>query len=175
MKRVQVWLVSALLVVVLSLSCGCRDGVSPSGDKQLPDKQTKTISLYICGAVEHPGFYDVPEGTDVQTAVLEYARICDNGVLPADGLRFASDGDVIAVNFVVDKKSYSAVNVNGMYVTARLGAEGVADEVVNRLADYIEQHGAIRNYAELTEALGNFYKDNYYKFFVSKEDYREVD
>ncbi len=172
MKRIGILSFVAVLVVACLL-VGCRDDVTPMGDKDLPDNQTKYVSVYICGAVQNSGFFKIPEGTDVQTAVLEYARILDNGVLPAYSLEFVHDGDVIIVDYVVGKTRYSVTNVNGMYVVSRLGVDNVETDVINMLADYISANGKIRNNADLRSALGDKYNENFYKFYVSEDDYRE--
>lgn len=172
MKRIGILSFVAVLVVACLL-VGCRDDVTPMGDKVLPDNQTKYASVYICGAVKNSGFFKIPEGTDVQTAVLEYARILDNGVLPAYSLEFVHDGDVIIVDYVVGKTRYSVANVNGMYVVSRLGVDNVETDVINMLADYISANGKIRNNDDLRSALGDKYNENFYKFYVSEDDYRE--
>ena len=169
----------ASLLVFISVVCmlvGCRsDRLTPNDDKQFGDNRQTTITVYICGAVVNPGYYALPQGVDVQTAI-GHAVLCDEGILPANSLEFVSDKDSIIVDFVDGNNvRHSSVNANGLKVLARAEAEGVSAEVINALADYIDKHDKIRNRTDLESALGDLYKDNYYKFYVSERDYLEKD
>ena len=45
---------------------------------------------------------------------------------------------------------------------------------MDKLADYIEEHGKITDKTLLKQILGEDYADNYYKFFVSMDDYEKI-
>lgn len=92
-----------------------------------------------------------------------------------DGHAAVSNGQVIIVGFAEGDGRYYSVNANGAFVAARMDVDGVSAEVVNALADYIEAHGKVHNRTELRAALGDYYQDNYYKFYVSEVDYRADD
>lgn len=165
----------ALMLALLSLFLfGCRDGMlTPSEDKFSPDNSTRLVSVYIDGAVENSGYHSIAEGTDVQTAVLG-AVLCEYGVLPTNGLEFVSDKMLIIVDFVDDNGNRrSCVNANGLAVRCRAEIEGISAVVVDVLADFLEQNGTVRNRHDLAKALGRHYQQNYYKFYVSEEDYCE--
>ena len=66
------------------------------------------------------------------------------------------------------------VNVNGPLITLRMNVENVSPQVVDKLADYIEEHGKITDKTLLKQILGEDYADNYYKFFVSMDDYEKI-
>lgn len=161
-----------VLAVVVCLCCGCRaDQLSPNDEKNFNGGNETSVKVYICGAVQNPGIYSLPQGVDVQTAV-EKAVLCDNGILPDNSLQFVKDGDCICVGFVdEDYKRYDSVNANGLLIVTRSEVDGLSAEVVNALADYIENNGTIHNREDLGKALGNLYADNFYKFYVSEVDY----
>lgn len=161
-----------VLIMVVCLFCGCRnDRLTPNDEKDFNGGKETSVQVYICGAVQNPGWYDLPQGVDVQTAV-EKAVLCDNGILPDNSLEFVKDKDCIYVGFVdEDYKRYDSVNANGLLIVTRSEVEGVSAEVVGALADYIELNGTIRNRTDLANALGDMYQNNYYKFYVSEVDY----
>lgn len=172
MKRLMVLLV--ILAVATSL-VGCRDEMSPVGDKPINGGTNRTVSIYVDGAVENPGYYDVAVGTDVQTAVLTKAVLSMSGALPNDGHAAVKNGDSVIVGFVDGNGRYNSVNANSAFVKARMDVDGVSADVVDRLASYLETHGKVQNRTELRAALGDYYEDNYYKFYVSEVDYRADD
>lgn len=172
MKRLIVLL---LILAVATSLVGCRDDLSPVKDKPINGGNNRTVRVYVDGAVEDPGYYDVAVGTDVQTVILTKARLCLNGVLPADGHVAVSNGQSIIIGFAEGDGRYYAVNANGAFVAARIDGNGVSADVINAVADYIEAHGKVHNRAELRAALGDYYQDNYYKFYVSEVDYRADD
>lgn len=79
MKRLIVLL---LILAVATTLVGCREDLSPNEDKPINGGTNRTVRVYVDGAVEASGYYDVAVGTDVQTVILTKARLCLNGVLP---------------------------------------------------------------------------------------------
>lgn len=80
----------------------------------------------------------------------------------------------LAVNYFDGEKMCYCVNVNGPLITLRTNVENVSPQVVDKLADYIEEHGKITDKTLLKQILGEDYADNYYKFFVSMDDYEKI-
>lgn len=175
MKRRLLTTVILILSVCLLLSA-C-DAVGTLGDNELPNHQeVNTVVIYVCGAVEHEGYYEVEVGMDY------YELLRKVGLLPVSAPpTFSSafvDGsvtDIVVDYFDGGVRRYS-INVNNPWIASRSydDVEGLTREVVDRLADYIEAHGSIANKEQLKLALLDDYDDNYYKLFIAETDY-EID
>ena len=163
------------LIVLLSIVILCLSACSPRAPEDVGEPGGEVLhTLYICGAVETDGYFQIASGNDYFFAINQ-AVLLPQGVYPDYVYRIV-DGQIatVIVPFHVDGVKYDSINVNGMFVLARLPVDGVDEQVINALADYIEQNGKISNRNEMKLALGNFYNDNYYKFYVSEGDY-EID
>ena len=172
MKKRFVPTVIFLLVLCVTLAA-CN--VSLLGDVQLPNHEQTTFKLYVSGAVARDGYYEVEAGTSY-LELFQLAGILSQTQLP---LFYANlvDGSVTCfiLDYNVDGVVYNSVNVNGELIRNRRQIKGLSADVVNKLADYLEQHGTIRNRQQLSVALGEDYADNYYKLHVAEDDYEEAD
>ena len=178
-----------VLIFVLCLTfCGCEDAkkptwgdkLSPWGDKNVENNNggsaTKTYKIYVYGAVEKEGYYEVAEG-ETYLAAINKAGLLDCSWLPAN------------VNSVVDEKQPSIVvqylegdtphdcyDANSEFFSLRMSSlfAGLSDAVVNKIADYHEAHGTIPNKAVLREVLGDDYENYHYKLYIAEADYEEA-
>ena len=161
-----------LILLLLALSfvfCGCN--LSPEQDKTHTDSSSKTFRVYVCGAVENEGYVTVAEGADVNSAIA-IARLAERGLLPTYGSQLDVADCVVIVSFS-DKagKVCYPVNCNGIAVANKLPCQGVEQNAVDAVADYVAAHGTIRNKTQLKQALGELYSSNYFKFYVAEADY----
>ena len=173
-KRLGTTVILFLAVCVTLCSC---DGVldSPLGDVEIPPQPSvETIRIYICGAVENEGYYETVAGANYMD-VLRLAGLLSQSVLPTLNSSFV-DGKItkIIVNYYDGETACDSINVNNAWIAARMPVKGLSEEVVNKLADYIELNGKIANQQQLKLALGQDYADNFYKLFVAEDDYEEV-
>ena len=173
--------VGFIFIFVLCCFCfsGCIDGLpaqsfQPPVTPSQPNNTSKTFSVYVCGAVENEGYVDVPEGSDY-LALAEKA-----GVLPQTYFTqnpqtlVTEDTKVLPLDWYDGTVARSCVNVNGGYVTMRREIDGIDAVIINKIADYIALNGIITDRLQLKEILGDDYADNFYKFFVSVEDYEKA-
>ena len=161
-----------LLLFLCAIFCSC-DGIfnSPFRSEYIENQPAKTFRLYVYGAVAREGYYEVQAGSAYDKAI-QLAGILTVSVLPT----FAAttvDGNLtqVAVNYYDGQTARECVNVNSDLVKGRYPVEGISDEIVTKLADYVDVHGKITNKQQLEVALGDDYSTNFYKFFVAEEDY----
>jgi len=167
-KSVAVLLTAIALCFALF---GCEQELSPD---DLDNNLSKSFEIYVCGAVAEEGFYSLAEGSAYRNAVEE-AGILEQTVMPDFGEQFADGGvSVIIADFAENGKTYNSVNVNSVFVRNKLPIEGVSDDVIALIADYIELNGEIKNKTILLSVLGDKYDSNYYKFYVSETDYEKA-
>lgn len=162
-----------LLILCSVLFAACN---VPFEDVTTPDIEPKTYTVYVCGAVENEGYFTVDEGTDILSLLL-LAKPLAQAVYPQDMLQqVAANTKFVVVNYEIDDATYYCVNVNGGFVTAESQIENVSAEVVGKIAAYIRTNGKITDKTQLKEILGEQdYLENYYKFFVSVDDYEKAD
>lgn len=186
MKR-RFALVLLLLFAVVAF-CGCGDGETVKGDgfnkstpspyqsESLPDVDSVTYRVYVCGAVQTEGYYNVKQGTTIAD-VIALAGILPQSVLPQNSQSFAQDGTQIVVSYNQNQTNYDCINLNGLYVMVEgLHVEGIDDDVLAKIHDYYAKYGVITNKNILKQILSQEeYQQNHYKFFVMESDYATTD
>lgn len=145
----------------------------PLGRVEIPIQATATFRIYVCGAVEQEGYVEVAAGS-AYGEVIRRAGILPVSVIPSYAATTVN-GSVkqVVVNYHDGQEERECINVNSALIAGRLPIDGISEEIVNKLADYLEQHGKISNRQQLAVALGDGYYHNFYKFFVAEEDYEE--
>lgn len=167
-----------ILFAAIVALCGCvpqpfvEQVISTNADRSDIVKPTEpTRKLYVSGAVQNDGYIYVPQVCDYKTA-LQIVGLVEHSVVSQDvAMLIPAYSDVLIVNYRFNGEIRSSVNVNGVFVTSRLSIDGIEDEVIARLADYIEINGVISNRNQLKLALGDRYDENYYKFYIDVNDY----
>lgn len=158
--------------------CGCsNNGLgSPLGDAEIGQSQSKMIRIYVCGAVEREGYYEVKVGTSYFELLQSAGLLYGTSVLPPFSSSYV-DGRItkIIVGYYDGENEHDSINANSPLISARLTVDGLSAEVVNKLADYVNEYGKFVNKQQLEVALGNDYGDNYYKLFVAESDYEQAD
>ena len=136
----------------------------------------KTYKIYVCGAVENEGYYELAEGATYLDAILKAGRLdCsylrDNANSLVNGLQSA-----MIVQYIEDGKVYDCYDVNWEYFGFVLPAVGLSETVVSKIAEYRNKHGKIANKAVLLAILGEEdYANYYYKLYIAEADYEEAD
>lgn len=162
-----------LLVLCLALS-GC--GASfPLQNVEIDNQPVDTYSIYVSGAVERDGYYEIDSGT-TYTQLFQLAGLLPETVLPAF-YTTPIDGSItrIILNYYDGEIACDSINANSPLIAARIPVNGLTEDVIDKLADYIEQYGKIHTRQQLQAALGDDYADNFYKLFVAEEDYENAD
>ena len=130
------------------------------------------MKVYVCGAVACEGYVEVEAGSTYAQA-LQLAGLLTVSVLPSYASTTIDSSRTSIVVGYNDGQERQCVNLKSTLIVLRTNIDGIAPEIVNKLADYIEEHGKFTNKQQLELALGADYLDNYYKFFVAEEDYEE--
>lgn len=156
-----------LLVCVLLAGCST---LSPFADIVVSAEPEDTVTVYVSGAVEKTGYYTIAVG-ETYFFAIEQAGLLPFGYI-VDGEKIVRQNQLwIYVGYYLDGGYYDSINVNGVLVTQHLPVANVSDEVVLLLKNYVETNGKIRNNADMKLALGEYYEDNFYKFYVDEVDY----
>ena len=175
-----------LIFILCFLLCACDNStISPWGQQSPENGQndgensgvtTKTYQIYVCGAVENEGYYEVKEGDTYFQAVMQ-AGILEQSSLPSNVYSLVNgEQTAIVVNYLENGTEKYCINANHQFFSLRLPWEGLSDEVVNKIADYIDEHGAITNKTVLREVLGDEDYENYhFKLYIAEADYEKAD
>ena len=154
--------------------------MSPWGSKNVHNfdgsKWNNTYKIYVCGAVEKEGYYEVTTGATYLEAVLE-AGLTECSYLTDSANKVVNESQsTIIVQYIEDDKVRDCYDVNWEYFTARLPMEGLSAAVVDKIANYLETHDKIANKAVLLEILGvEDYANYHYKLYVAEAYYEEAD
>lgn len=171
MKKIIIFV---LILILCFIFCGCSGNVSPFKEQETDVKTPRKFKVYVCGAVEHEGYVEVEEGTDY-AATIALAGLIPQTVYPRNPqLLIKENGEVLTLQYYDGSACRDCVNLNGGYIKYRLAVDGIDDDIINRIADYYDLYGKITDREILKEILGEDYQDNYYKFFVSVQDYEKV-
>lgn len=158
------------LCVALS---GCAD-LMPYGGEEIVGGVPATFTVYVCGAVENEGYYDVQAGTDL-ISLIQLAGVLEQSVLPTN-YTDTINGKVeeVLVNYFDGEKTCYCIDANSPLIARRFPVDGLPAEVVDLLADWLDAHGVIRNKRQLKQALGSYANDYHYRFYIAKENYEKT-
>lgn len=165
--------IAIFLFVLCAVFAACTD--LPYTEVEIPQNASKTITVYVCGAVENEGYLTISAGTSY-TELFRLAGILPQSALPelySDTVEQTTD--FVVVNYFDDGKICYCVNANSLLVTNDDHIDGLPDGAVNLLSAYIVKNGKIHNKQQLRVALGPYAASCLYKFFVAPTDYEEAD
>ena len=188
MKKNCAFILILFLVLCLAF-CGCDVGkISPWGDKNVENNnsviigddnsKTKTLRIYVYGAVEKEGYYEVAKGETYFAAITQAGLIKDKSVLPSNATSIIDENKPsVVVQYAENGVAHNCYDVNSPFFTLRDPArfDGLSATVINKIADYLETHDKIPNKKVLREVLGNDYQDYHYKLYIAEADYEEID
>ena len=170
-----------LVIMVLCVAlCGCNASkVSPWGEKTAQNAANNgpsdTYKIYVCGAVQNEGYFEVAKG-DAYFAAIAQAGLLEKSWLSSNFYTIV-DGSTsfVVVNYVENGVEHSCLNVNSEFIAQRYPIADLSDGVVNKIADYVEEHGKIANKTVLRSVLGDDFEIYHYKLYIAEADYEKAD
>ena len=166
-----------ILIVVLCVAFSACDlaKMSPWSDKTVENNgnKSKTYTIYVYGAVENEGYYEVNAGDTYYDAIVK-AGLLTQSWLPTNATSIVSERQLRAVvQYVEDGVVYDCINVNSALLS--LKPIGLSDEVVAKIVAYVELNGKIHNKTVLRAVLGDDDYENYhYKLYIAEADYEKA-
>lgn len=128
-----------------------------------PQVSTKRILVYVCGAVQKPGVYQLGEGSRVADAVNMAGGFAPEADLNSLNLaKQVSDGEKVFVSRVGQASPQSGqnsqeikkVNLNTATIEELDKIPGIGEVIAKRIISYREKHGKFRSVNELQEIEG---------------------
>ena len=180
MKKSSAFIIMLLCIACLVLSsCGTGEMWIWGSKKQQNidgDLRKKTYKVYVCGAVENEGYYEVLEGAIYLDAIVKAGLLQCSRLTDLANKRVDRQQSTVVVQYVEDGKVRYCYDVNWEYFSLRLPMEGLSPSVVDKIADYLETRGKITNKAVLLEILGaEDYAEYHYKLYIAEADFEEAD
>ena len=192
MKKNCVFITMLIFVLMLAL-CSCDasktlalgDIFSPWGDKNVENNPNggnntapQTYKIYVCGAVEKEGYYDVSEGDTYFSAITHAGLLPNLSWLPANAHSVVDERQKsILVQYIENDAPRDCINANSQFFSLRdaIYFDGLSEAVVNKIANYLETHGKIANKTVLLDVLGEEdYANYHYKLYIAEADYEEA-
>lgn len=146
--------------------------------QQISDSQR--LAVYVCGAVVHPGVYELAEGSRIYEAVAMAGGMTDDASPTAvNQAKLLTDGEMIEIltadeeqeqRITQEAESDGKVNLNTADAEELKTLPGIGDAKANSILAYREQHGAFAAIEDIKNIEG--IKDG---VFAKLEDYIKVE
>lgn len=167
-----------LLAILMLFSmfglCACTQEDFPFANRQMAGVAPKVFCVYVCGAVQTEGYVEVQEGADIRQLVL-LAGYIPQTEMPSLPYALVTNTSALVLRYFDGSKFCYCTNLNGAAAQNCL-AENVPLEVQQKIAAHLKQQGKISDRTQLKQILTQQeYDDNFYKYFVSEEDYEKID
>lgn len=172
MKR-GLTVVVILLLAVTMLLYGCDTALAPLSIQD-NEKTSVCYKVYVSGAVENDGYYNVLQGATVLDAITQ-AGILDKTVLPENVYETIKQDTAIYLDYLQNYEIRFSIDLNGGLIAYNVNVEGIDADVIESIRNYVFANGKITNKNVLKLILGEKYADNYYKFYIGAEDYEASD
>lgn len=140
----------------------------------------RRLAVYVCGAVVHPGVYELAEGSRIYEAVAMAGGMTDDASPTAvNQARVLTDGEMIEIltadeeqeqRIIQEADSDGKVNLNTADAEELKTLPGIGDAKANSILAYREQHGAFAAIEDIKNIEG--IKDG---IFARLEDYIKVE
>lgn len=166
-----------ILIFVCFALCGCNaTTISPWRKQSVANNSGAgtTYTVYICGAVAREGYYEVAEGATYLDVIRKAGILPETFIPNNESSLLDGEQSIIVVNYVENGVECYCHDANDPFFSLRRPTGGLSLEIVNKIADYLETHGTIRNKDVLREVLGDDYENNHYKLFIAEADYEEA-
>lgn len=126
----------------------------------------QTVFVYVCGAVENPGVYELPEGSRVYEAVELAGGMTDEA--SPDSLNLAecvADGQMLRIpteeEAILEKEETSAaeaddglLDINEADASGFMTLPGIGEAKADAIVRYREEHGDFSSIEELMNVEG---------------------
>ncbi|WP_434311154.1 helix-hairpin-helix domain-containing protein [Hominifimenecus sp. rT4P-3] len=180
-KKKSLWILGTFLVIVAGFlySCGRSEetyllpGMSSGAGAEIPiEVETKTerdsgsVFIHVCGAVQRPGVYELPAGSRYQDAVQAAGGFAEDADVSFLNLALLlSDGEQLAVPTMEEAKAQREAQVQSASSDGRIdlnqaGKEelmtlpGIGEVRAEAILSYREVHGAFSSVEDLMEVSG---------------------
>ena len=124
-------------------------------------KETDTVYIYVCGEVNAPGVYALPDGSrifealalagglteEADTAVINQAESVTDGMM----IRIPGEGEAVAE---AEEPSDGRINLNTATAEQLMTLPGIGSSKAESIIAYREEHGAFRDITELMQIPG---------------------
>lgn len=161
-------LIKGIFVVVVILVMGCILWLQHEApENKIEDATEYYHGIHVKGAVENPGFYQVPPGTRINDLEKVVGTFSDKADL--DGINLAEyvhDGQEIYIPYKGTKET-GALNLNRVTFDELLQVEGIGENYARKIISYRNDHGRYEKVIELKDVLGSkVYEDIRESFYV---------
>jgi competence protein ComEA len=131
----------------------------PRGDEVvlLPTATPGTVTVYITGAILHPGVYTLPEGSRLDAAVMAAGGFVPGAEQQNINLAMIlKDGQQIDVPGIVDTSHVNAgrVNINTATVSDFDALPGIGPTTAQAIVDYRLQNGPFQTVQDIQNVPG---------------------
>ncbi len=122
----------------------------------LVKEEVPQIYVHVCGAVESPGVYAMPEGSRLYEATALAGGLLDTA--DADGVnlaREARDGEQVRIPYIDEEaETDGLVNINNAELDELCNIPGVGEAKARAIISYREANGPFTSIEELTGVNG---------------------
>lgn len=163
-------LISLILCIICILSACGREEIlleykETQSEELLVDEETivagkmdvTTIYIHVCGAVEMPGVYELPEGSRIYDAVEAAGGLSQTADSESVNLvEPLKDGEQIRIAYIGENQAEDSglININQADVSLLCEIPGVGESRAEAIIAYREEHGKFENAEELMQIPG---------------------
>lgn len=151
------------LVLTDSLTETAMEETEETCSTSLEETATGTILVYVCGAVEHPGVYELTDGDRVVDALSQAGGALSDAHL--DSLNLAqklTDGAKIQVfttaeveqGLMTDSGMDGKININTATAKELTKLSGIGDSKAQAIVSYREEHGSFTAIEDIKKVQG---------------------
>lgn len=121
------------------------------------------IVVHICGAINQPGVYTVPEGSRLYEVIAQAGGLKEEAVTESvNQARILSDGEQIYIPTVEESNSLTGdsnvsqgkVNLNTASKEELMTLTGIGESKAESIISYREEHGRFQSIEELMQIRG---------------------
>lgn len=175
-KCVCTYLWIILFAVILTACGGSKEDilleqVEQTKEDQVQDVEEKTeatkeqfLYVYICGAVEHPDVYQLPEGSRIKEAVQKaggFSKDADQNhvnlaekVTDGQQIYIPKEGEEVAAKEVENSSTQTKIDLNTATREQLMTLPGIGESKADAILSYREEHGAFQTTEDLKKISG---------------------
>lgn len=150
---------------VVELSSGNRESeaISESLNASVGDeKSSKTVCVYVCGAVKKPGVYELPANARKQDALNAAGGFTEDAVKDTVNLAaFMEDADMLRIPYLGEEFSEDAgtgkdsrININTAGINELTSLPGIGESKASAIIEYREKTGRFTRTEDLMKVPG---------------------